>query len=263
MTPEMRPNPVRARLVGGGLSYGIMAFEFFTPGFCQIAANAGAEFVIFDMEHSGIGIDTIKAQIAFARGTGVAPFVRVPGLHYHLIAPILDAGAMGIMVPMVETREQAEKLAAWSRYRPEGVRGLGFGVGHDDYSRGDLVERMKQANARTLTIALIETAEGIRNVDAIVSVPGIDVGWLGHYDLTNSMGITAKFDAPAFRAAVDDLVAACRRHGKAPGFLAGSVPMAKEWREKGFRCLCYGTDVGLFQSAFAEGIAALRTNAGG
>jgi len=262
MTPEMRPNLVRARLMAGGLSYGIMAFEFFTPGFCQIAANAGADFVIFDMEHRGVSIDTIKAQMAFARGTGVAPFVRVPGLYYHLIAPILDAGAMGIMVPMIETREQAGKLAAWSRFRPEGVRGLGFGVAHDDYSHGGIVERMKQANARTLTIALIETAEGIRNVDAILSVPGIDVGWLGHYDLTNTMGITAEFGAPDFRAAVDSLLAACQRHGKAPGFLAGSLPMAREWREKGFRCLCYGTDVGLFQSAFAEGISALRADKG-
>ena len=70
---------------------------------------------------------SLKSQFAFARGTGIVPLVRVPGLAYHLIAPVLDAGAMGIMVPMLETREQAEKLAAWCRYRPEGVRGLGFG----------------------------------------------------------------------------------------------------------------------------------------
>lgn len=260
MIPATRPNPVRDRLMRGGISYGLMAFEFFTPGFCQIAANAGAEFVIFDMEHSGVGIDSIKAQMAFARGTGVAPFVRVPGLHYHLIGPILDAGAMGIMVPMLETREQAEKLAAWCRYRPEGVRGIGFGVGHDDYSRGDLDKRMEQSNARTLTIALIETVEGIRNADAILSVPGIDVGWLGHYDLTNSMGITADFEAPAFHQAVETLLAACRRHGKASGIVASSLSMAREWRKKGIRCLCYGNDIGLFQSALADGIAALRAD---
>ena len=81
----------------------MFATEFFSPGLCQIAANAGADFVLFDMEHGGVGIDVLKSQFAFARGIGIVPLVRVPGLHYHLIAPVLDAGAMGIMVPMLET----------------------------------------------------------------------------------------------------------------------------------------------------------------
>ena len=142
MNAEIRGPSLRARLRQGRAAYGVFGTEFFTPGFCQIAANAGAEFILFDMEHGGVGIDTLKAQFAFARGTGIAALVRVPGLAYHLIAPVLDAGAAGIMVPMLETREQAEKLAAWCRYRPQGVRGLGFGVGHDDYKRGDVVAKM-------------------------------------------------------------------------------------------------------------------------
>ena len=117
----MRRNNVREKLREGRVVYGIMAAEFFTPGFCQIASNAGAEFIIFDMEHGAVGIDLLKAQMAFARGVGVAPLVRVPGVAYHLIAPVLDAGAMGIMAPMVETREQAENLAQWCRYRPDRI----------------------------------------------------------------------------------------------------------------------------------------------
>jgi 2-keto-3-deoxy-L-rhamnonate aldolase RhmA len=260
MVDGIRPNPVRGKLRQGKVAYGIMATEFFAPGFCRIAANSGAEFVIFDMEHGGVGIDVLKAQIAFARGTGIAPFVRVPGLFYHLVAPVLDAGAMGIMVPMIETRDQAERLAAWCRYRPEGVRGLGFGAGHDDYDRGDVLAKMRAENERTLTIALVETATGIDNVDEILGVPGIDVGWLGHYDLTNTMGITAQFDAPEFDAAVAKLLAAVRRHGKAGGFLATSVAMAREWRAKGFGCLCYGTDAGVFQAALGEAIGMLRSD---
>lgn len=256
----MRRNPVRAKLRNGDPVYGVFATEFFTPGFCQIAANAGAEFVLFDQEHGGVGIDQIKAQIAFARGTGIAPFVRVPALAYHLIAPVLDAGAMGIMAPMVETGEQAEQLASWCRYRPSGVRGLGFGVAHDDYSRADVVAKMAEANERTVVIALVETATGIANADAILSVPGIDVGWLGHFDLTNTMGITAAFDRPEFAAAVECLLAACSRHGKTPGFLATSVEMAREWRRKGFRCLSYGTDVGVFQTALGDALDALKAD---
>ena len=261
MMRGVRANNVRGKLRAGGTCYGIMAAEFFTPGFCQISANAGAEFVIFDMEHGGVGIDVLKAQIAFARGTGLAPMVRVPGLSYHLIAPVLDAGAMGIMVPMIETSAQAEQLAAWCRYRPEGRRGLGFGVGHDDYSPGDVVAKMREENERTLTIALVETAMGIANVDNILAVAGIDVGWLGHYDLTNSMDITAQFEAPEFHQAVTKLLTAAARHGKSTGFLATSVAMAREWRAKGFRCLCYGTDIGVFQTALGDAIRTLRADA--
>jgi len=258
MTSGIRPNPVRARLREGKAVYGMFAAEFFSPGLCQIAANAGADFVLFDMEHGGVGIDVLKSQFAFARGTGIVPLARVPGLAYHLIAPVLDAGAMGIMVPMLETREQAEKLAAFCRYRPLGVRGLGFGFAHDDYTRGDVVAKTVAENERTLVIALVETATGIANVEEILAVPGIDVGWLGHFDLTDSMGMTGQFDRPEFASAVQRLVAAAERNGKAAGFLATSIEMAREWRKKGFRCLSYGSDIGLLQTALAEGITALR-----
>jgi 2-keto-3-deoxy-L-rhamnonate aldolase RhmA len=254
----MHTNPVRQKLLRGETAFGIMAFEFFTPGMPQIMAAAGAEFCIFDMEHSGVGIDIIKQQIAAARGVGLVPMVRVPGTHYHLIAPVLDAGAMGIMVPMVESREQAEKIAAWCRYRPEGVRGLAFNLAHDDYSGGDVVEKMRIANERTLVIALIETRTGIEHADEILAVPGIDVGWLGHFDLSNTMGITGQFENPDFLAAVDTLLAACKRHGKASGFLAGSVAVAEAWLKKGIRCLCYGTDVAVFQDALASALRRLR-----
>jgi 2-keto-3-deoxy-L-rhamnonate aldolase RhmA len=251
---------IRDKLREGRVVYGVMAAEFFTPGFCQIARNAGAEFVIFDMEHGAVGIDTLKAQMAFARGAGVAPLVRVPAIAYHLGAPVLDAGAMGIMAPMVETREQAESLAKWCRYRPEGIRGLGFGVGHDDYCGGDVVATMREENERTLVIALVETARGIANADEILGVQGVDVGWLGHYDLTNTMGITAQFDRKEFNAAVATLFDACRKHGKAPGFLAASVEHAREWRAKGVRCICYGTDISVFQSALSEALRTLKAD---
>jgi 2-keto-3-deoxy-L-rhamnonate aldolase RhmA len=258
MGPLMRPNPVRAALLGGGTAFGTMAFEFFTPGLPAVLARAGADFVILDMEHSGIGIETVKGQIAASHGAGIVPMVRVPGCHYHLVAPVLDAGAMGIMVPMMETRAQAESLAAWCRYRPEGVRGLAFNMAHDEYTGGDVTRKMAEANARTLTIALVETVNGIKNVDAIAAVPGIDVVWLGHYDLTNSMGITGQFDHPEFLAAVDRLVEACTRHGNAAGFLVTDTAAAVTWLKRGFRCLGYGTDIGLMQTALAAGIAGLR-----
>jgi 2-keto-3-deoxy-L-rhamnonate aldolase RhmA len=254
----MRPNPVRERILSGGSAVGIMAFEFFTPGLPALLAAAGAEFVILDTEHSGIGIDTLRAQLAGARGLPIMPFVRVSAGQSHLIAPVLDAGAMGIMVPMVETGQQARDIVRWCRYRPEGTRGLGFGLAHDDFTDGDVRAKIRKANARTLTIALIESATGIANADDILGTPGIDVGWLGHYDLTDSMGITGEFDHPDFARAVETFLAACSRHGKPAGILAADVETALAWRRQGFRVLCYGTDTGLLKGALAQGVQALR-----
>ena len=258
----MRPNPVRAKLAAGGLAYGTMAFEFFTPGLPDILQAAGAEFVLYDTEHSGLGIEAVKAQMGAARGLDIVPLVRVPGCHYHLVAPVLDAGAMGIMVPMVETGEQARSIASWCRYPPDGVRGVAFGMPHDDYTGGHVAAKMREANQRTLVIALVETARGIANVEEIMAAPGIDVGWLGHFDLTTSMGIPGQFEHPDFLAAVDRLLAACRKNGKAAGVLAGTVEAAEAWRARGFRAIACNTDIGLLQEALRGALGRLRGGQG-
>jgi 2-dehydro-3-deoxyglucarate aldolase/4-hydroxy-2-oxoheptanedioate aldolase len=236
-----------------------MTFEFFTPGYPAICREAGAEFILYDMEHSGVDFGTMKAQFAFCRGLDLVPLVRVPSGDYHHIARALDIGAMGIMVPMVETPEQARAIVDCTRYPPVGRRGAAFGVAaHDDYSDGPETEKIAQANARTMVIALVETAKGIDNVDAIAAVDGVDVIWLGHYDLTNFLGIPGEFDNPTFHCAVDGLVKACRKHGKTPGFLAGNAQWARDFRARGFRMSAYGVDTLLMQGALAEGIKLLQ-----
>jgi 2-keto-3-deoxy-L-rhamnonate aldolase RhmA len=173
---------LRRRLYAGERVYGTMAFEFFTPGLIPLLHAAGCEYVVLDMEHSGVSIETIKQQIAYARGLGIAVWVRVPELRYAALARVLDAGADGVMVPMLETAEQAKDLVRFARYRPDGERGCAFGMAHDHYRPGDPAAVMQSANQRIVLIALIETAEGIENCAAIMATPGLDVGWLGHYD---------------------------------------------------------------------------------
>jgi 2-dehydro-3-deoxyglucarate aldolase/4-hydroxy-2-oxoheptanedioate aldolase len=131
-------------------------------------------------------------------------------------------------------------------------------MAHDDFTDGDAIRKMAEENARTMVIPLIETATGIANADQIMAVEGIDIGWLGHFDLTNTMGITAQFDHPDFHAAVDAMVAACRRHGKPAGMLGGSLAMVETFRARGFQCLCYKTDIALLHDALRDGLAQLR-----
>ena len=256
----MRANRVKQTLQAGGVSIGTFVFEFNTSGIGRLAADAGAEFAFFDMEHTGWSVETIRTLIATTLVTDLVPLVRVPATEYHFIARVLDVGAMGIMAPMVESAAQAATLVASAKYPPVGRRGAAFGVAHDGYSRGDIVEKMTSANREVLLIALIETAAGVRNVNEIAAIDGIDVLWLGHYDLTNSLGIPGQFDHPLFKEAVGEIVAAGRRHGKALGFMASDVEQGRAYLDQGFRMIAYGGDLWLYQTALREGIVALKAS---
>jgi 2-keto-3-deoxy-L-rhamnonate aldolase RhmA len=253
---------LKQTLAREGHAFGAMVFEFFTPGIAQIAKVAGAEFVLYDMEHSGAGIETIKEQCACCRGLGLAPLVRVPATEYDFIANVLDVGAHGVMVPMVDTAEQAAFIAAAAHYPPQGRRGAGFGMAHDDYLPGEPAAKIRAAHERTLTIAQIETVAGLANVEAIAATPGIDVLWIGHFDLTNFMGIPGQFQHPDYLAGVHRIVAACRRHGKVAAFLALDDRWADEYWGYGFRMLAYGLDSALYQRALAAGLHHLHSLAG-
>lgn len=254
----MRENPIKGRIAAGGHAFGTMIFEFFTPGLAQLCKTAGAEFILYDMEHSAVSIETIRAQISFCRGIGLVPLVRVPATQYDYISRVLDAGAMGVMVPMVETVEQAKFIVESTRYPQLGRRGAAFQMAHDDFEAAPVVDKIKAANDRTMVICLIETAKGIENVDAIAALPGVDVCWVGHFDLSNFMGIPAEFKHKRFLAAVDAVVAACKKHGKTPGFMAGDETWAREYMEKGFRLMAWSLDSHIYQAALKTGIATMR-----
>lgn len=257
----MKPNSVKRRLQAGGASIGTFVFEFNTTGIGRLAAEAGAEFAIYDMEHTGWSVETIRMLIATTRGTAMVPLVRVPATEYHFIARVLDMGAMGVMVPMVESAAQAATIVASAKYPPKGRRGAAFGVAHDDYAGGDVVEKMRSADDEMLLIAQIETKAGLQHVDEIATVPGIDVLWIGQSDLTNSLGIPGQFEHPDFLDAVRRVVEACRRHGKVPAFLVGDAAWGRSLLDQGFRMIAYGGDLWLYQAALADGVAALRRHA--
>jgi 2-dehydro-3-deoxyglucarate aldolase/4-hydroxy-2-oxoheptanedioate aldolase len=254
----MRDNPVKVTLASGGSACGAMFFEFFSPGIPQICRNVGAEFVLYDMEHTGLSFETLKTQFALCRGLAIVPMVRVPRGEYHFIARALDVGAMGVMVPMVGTPKEAADIVACTRYPPLGRRGAAFGFAHDDFEGGDVVAKMAALHARTMVIAQIETVEGLANVEAIAAVPGVDALWIGHFDLTNFMGIPGNFKHPDYLAAVDRVVAACKTHGKTAGILATDDDWARDYVARGFRVFAYGVDQLMLQSALGNGLGVLR-----
>ena len=204
----VRPSAIREKVLRGETVAGAMIFEFFAPGMPQVLKGAGCEFALFDMEHAGLGFETLKMLAAGCRGVGIEPLVRVPRSEYHFIARALDVGAFGVMVPMVEAAEEARRIVEATHYPPVGRRGAALGVAQDDYSGGDVRAKIAALNARTLVIAQIESERGMAHLEAIAATPGIDVLWLGHFDLTNFLGIPGEFESPKYLDAVNAIVAA-------------------------------------------------------
>jgi 2-dehydro-3-deoxyglucarate aldolase/4-hydroxy-2-oxoheptanedioate aldolase len=245
----MKPNAIKQDVLGGKTVAGAMVFEFFSPGMSAILANAGCRFVLYDMEHTGLGFETLKWLFSSCRGLPIEPMVRVPRGEYTFLARALDLGARGVMIPMVESAEQARSIVQACRYPPAGRRGAAFGFAQCDYLGGDVSDKIHRYHERTMVIAQIETERGLDQVEAIAAVDGVDVLWVGHFDLSNFMGIPARFNDPRFDAAMRRVAQVARRHGKAAGFMATDAAWIARSREMGYTMIAGGTDSGLLEAA--------------
>ncbi len=254
----MRPNPVKTQLLQGGRVFGTMVFEFATPGLPSILAQGGADYALYCMEHTGFTVADMKQQFQYCRAAGIMPIVRPPDKSYATTALLLDIGAMGFMFQMVGSAREAREIVSWTKYPPQGRRGAMFGGAHDDYAGGDLAQKMRAANDRTLVMMMIETREGLENMEEIIATPGVDGVHLGQFDLSLSLGIPGQFDRPVIQNGIDRMLKACRKHGKFAACMAPTLDTAREWMGRGFRMVSYSYDIGLMADRLREGLSALR-----
>ncbi len=257
MSRAGRPNPVKRKLAAGGTALGTMVTEFATTIMPRLVAATGAEFVLYDLEHTGYGLERMRDVVAAARAVDTVTLLRVPDADYHLVARGLDLGVQGVMVPAVESAEEARAIAAASRYPPVGKRGFGLLV-RGDWDDDGLPTTLRKVNEETLVLAQIETAAGLEEVESIAAVDGIDVLWVGHFDLTASLGIPGDFADPRFAAALARVVAAADGAGKAAGLVVGDAADAREKHALGFRALALGMDTWLYQDALSSGLGEIR-----
>jgi 2-keto-3-deoxy-L-rhamnonate aldolase RhmA len=254
----MKPNRLQQVLAEGRRPVGHMVWEFASRGMARILESAGVDFAVYDMEHSGYDISTISDLLAYTHGTTFAPFVRVPEGRYHFLARVLDAGALGVMVGNVKTPEQAAYIVDSAKYPPVGHRGLGLSHAHNNYIAPNSSEYLEYANRNTTVICQIESPEGLANAEAIAATPGVDVLWIGHFDLSANMGIVAQFDHPAFDQALETVIAAAHKHGKYAAIQPGSPQQLEAWGKKDFDILSYGADSAVYKAALSEAIAKTR-----
>ena len=171
----MKQNRVKRKLKRGEVSLGTMSFEFDTPGFARLCELSGAEWVIYDMEHTRFTMERIADLLAWSHGCDIVPLVRAATLAEMALRQPMDAGSMGMMVPMVESGEEAQAIVDAVKYAPEGKRGTAFGIAHDRYETGDILRTMQSSNRESMIITQIETEKGVANVDAIAAVKEVDV----------------------------------------------------------------------------------------
>ena len=214
----------------------------------EIVAMAGFDFVLIDLEH-GAGFEAhLLGQLQAVTHTGAAPIVRVESIDRPRFHRVLDLGVQGIMVPHVDTPEQAKQAIAAMRYPPNGVRGVammnracGFGAGFADY--------IKSANQALLAVIQIESPEAVENAEAIAAVDGVDVLFIGPLDLSHSLGVTAQFEHPKLLDACRKVARAAESAGKTAGILMPKAEDFSQWFGMGFRFLPCNSDGGLLNTA--------------
>ena len=244
----MRPNRIRDTWADGGPALG--AWLMIPSAFsAEIIAHADFDWVCVDMQHGLIDYAQMVGMLQAVSSTNVAPLVRVPWNEPGIIGKALDAGARGIVVPMVNSRDDAERAVRACRYAPAGARS--YGPLRANYYAG--FDYFAHADQDVLCIVMIETREAVASVDDILSVPGIDAVYVGPADLSVSLGLppAPDQDAPSFTDAIARILAACHAHGVVPG-IAGNQKTAPKRIEQGFRLVEVVADAG----ALAGGVAA-------
>ena len=259
MSPPLFPiNKTKQALQQGHSLIGTMLVEVRQPAIMQLLRNAGFDFVIIDNEHGPFHIETLADLSRAARWLGLTPIVRVPDLAYPYLAQSLDSGAQGIMLPRVYRVEQVEQAVQMTKYPPLGIRGCAFNRGHSDFMPKPLTETMPQVNEETLLVIQIETKEALDNIEAIVSVPGVDVALVGPTDLSIALGVPGQNDSPILHAAIERVMSVCQDRGVYPAIHINGLEAASHWARQGMRLVSAESETGLLIKAGQELTSALR-----
>ncbi len=222
----------------------------------ELMAQQGFDAICIDLQHGAIDYQAALPMLQAISTTETVPLARVPWNDPGIIGKMLDAGAYGIICPMVNSREECERFVGACRYAPLGYRSVGP-LRASLYAGPDY---WKHANTTVLTMAMIETRQAVANLDQILSTPSLDSIYVGPSDLSVSMGESAGFDPmfPEVLKAIEAIAKASHEHGVVPGIHVGSVAYGKRMMEAGYKLITYLSDFRLLQYVTARGVKALR-----
>lgn len=226
------------------------------PDVPDLMEALGFDWIVLDSEHAPLGPEAVSSMIQAVDSSRVCPLVRVGAIDQYMAKSSLDMGAHGVVFPLVNSSEQARAAVSYSKYPPEGVRGVAprkaadYGLSFDEY--------VKEANRRTVVVAQVETGEALSRIDEILSTAGVDVAFVGPTDLTYSLGLMGDRSNQRVIDAMRSVVKACERHDRVPGVLAATPAEAKRDVELGFRFVGLGSDTRFLISGAREFISSVR-----
>jgi 2-dehydro-3-deoxyglucarate aldolase len=231
-----------------------------SPIVAELMAAAGFDFLCVDVEHSAVDLPQTQQlfQAIHSGNPSCETMVRLHGIDYSFVKRYLDAGARGIIAPLVRTPEEAATIVEATKYPPQGNRGVGF-CRANQYGL-NLQKEFDRANDVNLVAVQIEHIDAVNNIDQIVSVEGVDAVFIGPYDLSASMGITAQFDHPDYIAARDRILESCKRHNIVPGIhvVAPDPEQVSARAAEGYRLIAYSLDITMLTTACFTGLQTIR-----
>ncbi|MFH1560203.1 MAG: aldolase/citrate lyase family protein [Chloroflexota bacterium] len=233
----MGQNKTKEKIAAGEPVFGYI-LSFPAPNLAETAGDAGLDFIMLDCEHGSITSESVEDMIRGAEVVGVTPLVRVPANREEVILSFMDRGAMGVIVPHVNTRQDAEAAVAAVKFAPQGQRGMGGGRSLRPYRSEENV--YAAANRETMVVCMVEEQEGVNNLDSIIDVPGVDVIHIGSSDLSQSLGYVGQTQHPKVLETIDHIIRTVKaRPGPFPAVGIGgqgggtNIPLMKSYAEKG------------------------------
>lgn len=219
----------------------------------EIAGITGYDFVVLDMEHGHVEMKGLLPMLIAAERRNIPAVVRIPEINGSLIVNVLDLGAGGIQAPQVGNAADAQTVVKYSKYYPDGIRGMGSPRA-GDYGDIDLKTYIREANEETLVVLQCESSEGLDQIEAVAQIPHVDVIFLGPYDMSQSLGMPGEIDSDRIGAIRQKVLQVCSKYGKIPGIFAADGRDAGRLKDMGFQYIVMGMDVDHIYSKFKEEI---------
>lgn len=252
----MRANPLKQKLQQDQPVIGIIMLSA-DPHVVGISAGAGYDYVLGDMEHTSMTLRELEVLVRAADAAGIVPAARVPGPQKSDILAALETGIRAIMVPAIETVEEARAVVDAARYAPTGRRGMYYLGYNSEYCGIQPDKHFQACNEELLIMLQIETVRGVENAAEIAAVPGVDCLFVGPADLSQSLGVTWEFEHPRMWEAINQTFQAAKGAGKSAGIMPAGVDYARRSYDAGARIMLWGPDLAMYQRAAREDAAAL------
>jgi len=257
----LRDNFLRARLECGDAVIGTWAV-IPSAVTADVIASSGMDFVVIDCEHGPVGFETAQGMVVACESRAVSPVIRVGGVIEADILRALDVGAHAIHVPNVRTADDARRIIEYAKYPPAGKRGFSPFTRAGGYSAANSAQLTSQANGNTLVCIHIEGQDAVDRIDSFLEVDGVDIVFVGLYDLSTSMGLPGQVDHPDVREKLQATVDAVAASGRVPGTIANSVEQMKAMLDLGIRYLTYSVDCEMLRRSYQEAATVFAAAAG-